>query len=832
MTTLWADIVYGCRMLLKRPGFTIAAVLSLAIGIGSNSTIFSLINASLLSGLPYPDSDEVHIIWTSFAQQPGSRSTVTAQNYRAWEARNTSFEAIGGRYGFSVNLGADENGAPAEQLSTQKLTASMWDVFDVDPLLGRVFTAAEDADLTPDPVAVLTYRFWQSRFGGDPDIVGKSIMLDGAQNTIIGVMPEGFDFASTETDLFAPMGFSQQQLDSAASFILVVGRLKDGVSVVQAQAEMDSIAAGLQREFPERNENSIIRVQGLREALFEDVRRPLLVLQTAVAFVLLIACANIAGLLLARSSSRKTEMAVRSSLGAGRPRIVRQLLTESILLSVAGGVVGLVFAWAGLRALTASMPPGIDFLGDAALNPFVLGLTAAISIFTGLLFGLVPALQTSKVDLATVLNESGRTGMDASGRQRFRSVLVAAQIALSLILLIGAGLMMNSFMQLENNEIGMDPENLLTFEFRLSQNELMEPVSTYRGVGLWRIFPTTGLLFDRLHERLQSVPGVVSAAAISRAPVSGGAMTMAFRVIGQPPPAEGQQAPFAAYFGITPNYFNTVRVPVLQGREFDDRDGTAAPLVAIVNQQLVDQYFDGVSPLGESVMLDFVPDEQPREIIGVVGNYQIGRFENEPRPMVFVPQLQQTEMWQGPSWDYRAMMAFVLRTTGDPMDTVSAVRAAVSDVDPGKPASNIRTVEQYLGDQTQGLRLYMTLLGVFGVCASALAAIGIYGVMAYSVAVRTREIGIRMALGASSGSVLGLVIRKALILVGIGTVLGVGGALLLTRFLEAELYEVSPTDPTTFIAVTTGLVAVAILACLIPTRRAMSIDPNDALRYE
>ena len=830
MTTLWADIVYGCRMLLKRPGFTAAALLSLAIGIGANTTIFSLINVSLLRGLPYPEADQLQILWTSFADNPNSRSSVTAKNYYAWQEQSKSFSAIGGRYSLPLNLGAEENGAPAEQINTQRLTASMWDVLDVQPLLGRVFTAEEARDLNPDPVVVLSYPFWQSRLGGKPDVVGQTLMIEGVENTIIGVMPEGFDFASYDTDIFAPQGFRQQQLDSAASFLLVAGRLKDGVTPEQAQAEMDAIAAGLAREFPDRNAKSTVRVQGLHDALFEEIRRPLLVLQTAVGFVLLIACANIAGLLLARASSRKTEMAVRSSLGAARGRIVRQLLTESILLSIAGGVVGIALAWAGLRVLIAAIPPGIPYLADATINGPVLLLIAALSMLTGLVFGLVPALQTSKVDLSSVLNESGRTGMDADSRQRFRSALVATQIALSLVLLIGAGLMLNSFLKLQANELGVDPENLLTFEVRVPQNELMEPIGTFRGVGLWQIFPTTGLLFDRTYQRMQTIPGVVSVAAASRPPLSGG-MGTAIHVIGGSD-QDGKPPVGAVYFAVTPNYFDTLRVPLLQGRDFDDHDTASAEKVVIVNEEFSDQFFPSSGALGQTITLDFVPDEPARQIVGVVGNYRMSAFQNQMTPMVFVPHLQQTETWQGPMWNYRAMMAYVLRTSNEPMSVVPSVRAALADVDPSKPAANIRTVEQYLGDQSQGLRLYMLLLSVFGVCAAILAAIGIYGVMAYAIASRTREIGIRMALGATGGRVTRLVLRQALVLIVLGVVLGVGGALAATRFLESELYEVSPTDPATFVAVSAGLVVVALLACVIPTRRALRVDPGEALRYE
>ena len=831
MTTFLQDLSFGLRMLLARRGFTVVAVLSLALGIGANTTIFSLINASLLGNLPYPDSDRLVVLWTSRVGQPGVRFSATAANYLAWKEQSRSFTAVGASFGFPSNLGAAENAAPAERIEGTRFTASMWDVLQVQPLLGRVFTPEEDRNGSPAPVVVLSHGFWQRRFGGDPQIVGKTLRLDGVETDIIGVMPEGFDFASTDTAVFSPAGFSPQQLASAASFLMVNARLRDGATVEQAQAEMTTLAQGLAAQFPERNKDVTIAVQGLRAALYDDIQQPLLVLQGTVGFVLLIACANIAGLLLARAASRRTEMAVRSSLGAGRARIIRQLLTENVLLALAGGIVGCAMAWAGVRVLVAALPPGILGLADATIDLRVLLLTGVLAVATGVIFGLAPAIQTSKVDLSNALKEAGRDGAVAASGQRFRSALVTVQIGLALMLLIGAGLMGNSLLKLLNNELGADPKNLLTFEFRFAQDELMRPVGRYRGVGLWEIFPVTGLTFDRVWERMQSVPGVVSAAASSRAPMSGGAMGAQFFVEGRPRPAEGE-GQGAAYFAITPRYFETMRIPILQGRDFSPKDAASAPLVAIVNKTMADRFWKGQNPIGQRITLDFVPDELPREIIAVVGDSVIGRFQRQPTPMIYVPHLQQTNRWPGPAWDYRAMMAFVLRAQGDPMALASAVRNAVREIDTGKPAGNMRTVEEYLGQQARGMELYASLLGIFGGVAGLLAALGIYGVMAFTVAQRTREIGIRVALGASGARVFRLVTRRALILIAIGLAAGVAGAMGLTRFLASELYDVSPTDPLTFTIVTIAVAVVALVACWIPTRRAVRVDPTVALRYE
>jgi predicted permease len=630
------------------------------------------------------------------------------------------------------------------------------------------------------------------------------------------------------------MGFSPQQLTSAASFLMVAGRLRDGVSMEQAGAEMSSIGKGLQEAFPDRNKNQTIRVEPIRRAFFAGLDEPLLVLQAAVLFVLLIACANVAGLLLARASARGTEVAVRGALGAGRARLIRQMLTESVILSLAGGVAGVAFGWVGLRALLASLDPG-DLPSGLGIDYRVLIFTAGISVLTGLVFGLAPALQTTRVDLVAALKEAGRTGMEAGSKQRIRSIMVGAQISLALILLIGAGLMMTSFLKLSSNPLGMDTSNVLSFEFRFGQNQLMKAVGRYRNVGLWEIFPVAGQTYQRIFERMQTIPGVVSTAAISRAPGSGNWMGMGFQIAGQPardPNTPGGNNQQAAYFAITPGYFQTMRIPVLQGRDFNDRDTATGPPVILINKAMADRWFPNQNPMGQRITLDFVPDEPVREVIGVVGNTLAGAYQRNPEPTVFIPHLQQTQRWQGPAWDYRAAMVFVLRASGDPNALIPTVRNAVAEIDPSKPASEMRTIDQMLSSNTSGDRVFSILLAIFGGAAALLAAIGIYGVMAYAVAQRTREIGVRMALGASAPNVVSLVVRQVLVLVAVGMAVGLAGAYGLTRFLQNFLWNVSPTDPVIFTAVAAGLFVVSAVACLVPTLRAMRIDPATALRYE
>jgi putative ABC transport system permease protein len=820
-------------MLLKKPGFTIVAALSLGLGIGANATIFSIINATLLSDLAYPAPDRLVVVWTAPLNRPGIRSYVTGGNYLAWRDRNQSFQSIGGLYGFPSNLGAERDGSPAERLDGEHFTYSMWDVLGVKPLMGRVFTKDEDQNGNPAPVMVLSYPFWQRRFAGDPNVLGRKVLVDNQETTIIGVMPKGFDYANNTTDFWAPIGFTPQQLTSTATFILVGGRLKPGVSIQQAQAEMDSIAQGLVTVFAYNKSNGI-RLESMQGAFYQGLKQPLTVLQGAVGFVLLIACANVAGLLLARAASRRTEMAVRASLGAGRGRIVRQLLTESVLLAILGGVLGGIFAWGGLKAIIASLPA--DSLPDVTLSGRVLGFTALVSVATGLFFGLIPALQTSKIDLSAAIKDSTRGGSEGLAKQKIRGALVTAQIGLALVLLIGAGLMMNSFLRLTKNELGGDPKNLLTFEFRFPQSQLMKPVGQqYRGVGLWDISPSVALTYDRLFERVQALPGVISAAGASRPPFAG-AMGIQFRIEGRPvpEPAPGNQGNGmnTSYMPITPNYFSTVRIPVLQGRDFNTSDTAAAPLVVIINKAMAQRWWPNENPIGQRITFDFVPNEQPREVVGVVGDVRLNQTQTQPGPIVYLPHVQQSQRWLGPAWNYRSAMFFILRTAGDPNGLASGIRGAVAEVDPSKPAGSIQTVEQNLRDQVSGRRVYMLLLSVFGAIAAVLAAVGIYGVMAYAVTQRTREIGIRMALGATSSSVMTLVVKQALILVFIGLILGIGGAFGLTRFLANELYGVTATDPATFIEVSLGLVVIAVLASVIPTRRAVSVDPTEALRHE
>ena len=835
MSLLWQDIVFGARMLMKKPGFTAVAAISLALGIGANTTIFSMVNSTLLSSLSFADSNRLVLVWTVPLDRRDQRNGVTASSYTAWKSQNHSFDHMGAVYDYTRTLNAADDGTPPEQVPGQRFSPGMFDVLGVRPELGRLFTEAEDQLGNAAPVVLLSHGLWQRKYAGDPQIVGKTIKLDGVTRTIIGVMPDGFNLLNEQAEFWEPLAISPTQMQSTASYLLVAARLKPGVSIKQAQAEMDGIAGQLATADPARNKGRGARVESLQDVYVGGLREPLLILQGVVGFVLLIACANVAGLLLARASLRRVEVAIRSAIGAGRWRIVRQLVTESVLLSLIGGLLGIGVGWAGLRLYIALAPPDTRALSQSSVDLRVLGFTVLISVLTGVLFGLFPALQSSKADLGLTLRESGKGSMGSLVRQRLRSVLVTGQIALSLILLIGAGLMINSFLRLQRNDLGGDPRGVLTFQIRFAEDEMMKVVGRYRGVGLWEIFPVTGLTFNRIYERIQHLPGVQSAAGSNIPPFSG-AMGMNFLIPGRPAPDpnsnSGPPRPNAGYFAITPNYFATMKIPILRGREFSDRDTSSAPPVVIINQALAQRYWPGEDPLGKHLTLDFVPDEVPREIIGIVGDTRLSQFQRTAPPILYVHHLQQTTHWQGPSWNARAQMTFVLRTTGDPMALVAGVRSAVAETDPTKPVSTIRTVEENLSRQIQGPRLYAILLGIFGGVAAVLSAVGIYGVMAYNVAQRTHEIGVRVALGARAGDVLALVFRQTLVMLGIGLVVGLAGSFALTRLIADQLWGVTATDPLTFAGVSVLLIVVALLACFIPTRRAVKVDPMVAVRYE
>jgi putative ABC transport system permease protein len=811
------------------------AALSLALGIAANTVIFSLINTTLLRPLPFADSRRLMAMWTAPLDRTDQHDSVSIAMYLDWKEHARSFESMGSLFGSGSETGAEENGRPAEHLSGQYFSPSMFQTLGVTVAMGRTFTEEEGKPGQLAPVVIISDKLWQRRFKADPNVIGKTIGLDGVTNTIIGVMPRDFDFFGEDTDFWGASGFTRERTPSAAGLVLVIAKLKPGVSMQQAQAEMSAVTAHFVASDPNRFKGIGASVQPLQEAAFGGFRNPLLLLQGSVAFVLLIGCANVAGLLLARAASRRTEVAIRSAVGAGRGRLIRQLLTESTLLALLGGLLGVALAWGGLKLFIASAPPGFPRLKELSLDAQVLGFTALVAILTGFFFGLVPALQNSRPDLVDALKDSSRSTSSGAARQRLRSGLVTVQIALALVLLIGAGLMINSFVRIQNSDLGLDPHGLLTFDFRYPVLQIMKRLGFYKGVGLWEVSPNVQLTFEQVLARVKGLPGVVSAAGASRAPLQG-AFGMDFLIDGRPTPpttATGGSTQNAGYISVTPNYFATLKIPILKGRDFDEHDNNAGPPVIIVNQTMAKRYWPDQDPIGKHITLDFVPNEPSREIIAVVGDTRLSRMQRQPGPLFYVSYSQQVQ-WRGPNLGERAGMLFILKTTGDPVALTPAVKQAVAEVDRSRPLTDFRSVEQIMNQQGQYVytRLYVLLLTVFGAIAAILAAIGIYGVMSYNVAQRTHEIGIRMALGASTRAVLGMVVRQALWLIAIGLALGLAGSLALTRLIESALWGVTARDPLTFAGVSVFLALVALIACFIPTRQAAGVDPTVALRSE
>jgi putative ABC transport system permease protein len=833
MTTLWQDVLYGLRVLANKPGFTAIAVLSLGLGIGANTAIFSLVNTILLGSLSFREPGRLVMIETTPPGHPEQTNGAMVPDYIAWQGRSRSFEKLGAISGDGRDLGTSESGAPAERIEGEGFSPAMFQLLGVRPTLGRTFTDEEDQIDTPAPVILISHRLWKRRFASDPNIINKTVRADRATVTIIGVMPPDFRFWSDDADFWAPLRISRFQLEGSGPYLRVVGRLKPGVSILRAQAEMENIANQLARDFPTRNKGRGVRVEPIRDALFGWMRQPLWMLQGVVAFVLLIACANVAGLLLVRASSRQTEVAVRAALGASRSRIVRQLLTESMLLSFFGGALGALLAWVSLQMLIAISPPWFPRLHEISVDARVLAFTAALSVATGFAFGVIPALQMSKSNLAESLKESVRGSSTGLARQRFRGALTAGQIALALVLLVGAGLMINSFLRLEGADLGCDPTGLVTFTYILSGDDYVKPIGSYHNYPLVDVSPVPALTFDRLYQRILAVPGVRSAAGSVWLPLTGGE-NMTFIIEGRPKPVSDTEknALSAMFFPVTANLFSTLKAPLLRGRDFTARDTASAPWVTIINQTMARTFWPNENPMGKHVTLALVPEERPREIIGVVRDIKADRYETKPQPAMYVPHAQMPLRYRGPYQWTRVLMSFVVRPAGDLKSVIPSLRRVVTEIDPNRPLGDFRSMEQVLGEQVQESRYYTLLLGIFAGVATALAMVGIYGVMAYSVAQRTREIGIRMALGAGRGDVLKLVLRHSLLLIGLGLVVGLGGSLALTRFIASQLWGISATDPATFVIVSLLLVLVALMATFIPARRASRVDPMVALRYE
>jgi putative ABC transport system permease protein len=805
MNTLWQDLRYGARMLFRNPGFTAVAVLALTLGIGATTAIFSVVNSVLLKPLPYPDSEQLVFLSENHPQIEGM--SISYPNYQDWRAQNEVFEAIGVYRRQAYNLtGAGE----PERLTGGMMSAEMFAALRVNAMRGRVFTSDDDK---PDatPVVVLSYGLWQRRFGGDPGILDQQLTLNGRSYTVIGIMSPDYQFPA-RVELWTPVGLSAKApgWESRGNHpgLYGIARLRPGLTIEQARANMESIAVNLEKQYPNSNTGNRVTITPALEAFIGDVRPAMRVLLGVVALVLLIACANVANLLLARSTSRQKEMAIRTAMGASRWRIVRQLLTESILLSLAGGALGLLLATWGVKLIIAISPNSIPRSREIGVDNRVLIFTIAIAALTGIIFGLVPALQASKPDLNETLKDAGR---GSTGRRHvLRNVLVVAEVMMTMMLLVGAGLMIRSFYRLQHVDPGFNADNLLTFAIALPTQKYKEDAQQIN-------------FYEQLAERLRRLPGVEAVGLATGLPLGNNGNQTSFVVEGQPPPTP-DKTPLTEMVAASPDYFHAMGITLLKGRNFTEADTKDTPRVTLIDEAFARRYWPDEDPIGKHIRVGGNDPRNPlTEVVGVVRRVKMeGLKQDSDRVQSYYPFRQ---------LPYNGMTV-VVKTGGDPIALASAAREQVFAIDPDQPIANLNSMQKLRADSIAPERLNLMLFTCFAVVALVLASVGIYGVMSYSVTQRTHEIGIRMALGAQPRNVLGMVVRQGMLLTMTGLALGIGGALLATRLMASLLFGVSATDPLTFVAIPLLLAAVALGACFVPARRATKVDPMIALRYE
>ena len=819
MAILWQDLRYSVRMLRRNPVFAVVAILTLAIGIGANVIIFSIVNGVLLRPLPFPDSGRVVTIWETDANRGVTRGTASAAEFLDWREMNHVFQELSAWRALYFTITG--NGEP-EQVWGSQVTGNFFRTLRVTPILGRDF-AAEDEQPGHDQVVILGYGLWQRHFGGDPAILGKTILLDEKPFIVIGILPHTFSLYGTlpEFDLWKPFSFDRAQLDRTNHELVIFARLKDGIAVSQAQAEMAAILERVKQQYPGVDQKNGIRVVGFHDELVKTLRPGLLLLLAAAGFVLLIACANVANLMLARAAVREREIALRTSLGAGRRRILRQLLTESGLLSIIGASIGIIAAYGGLNVLRSAVLAGeraqLPHPEWIAIDGTVLIFTVLISLVTGILFGLAPAIQISRSGLYESLKEGSRGSTGGRRSQFARSALVVSEVAFSLMLLVGAGLLVRSFALMMAEPLGFDPANLLTMQIFLSDAHYPDG-------------PRVVNFYQQVIERVAAAPGVQSASATNFLPLTRWQGFCDFDINGVPSPSAGEH--FTSQYRVADwRYLHTMGIPVEAGRGFAPSDGPDSLGVALVNQTLAHRYWPNQDPVGQQIRLIFPTaprpyDAIPRQgwltIVGVIGDIRDWTWSEPKSAQLYLPETQ------NPS----RIMHIVIRSTSDPTQLTAAVRHAVESVDPNQPVTDVKTMEGYFAVALAQRRLNMTLLAFFAIVAALLAAIGIYGVMAYAVTQRFHEIGIRMALGAEPSNVLRMIVGDGMKLAFMGLAIGIVASLISMKYLQSQLYGIKARDPLTFIGVAAGLALIALAACYFPARRATKVDPLLALHHE
>ena len=801
METLIKDLRYGIRSFLKRPGFLLIAISTLALGIGGTTAMFTVVNSLLLRPLQFPEPDRLVLFQGVNARQGITESNMSVPDIVDWQHQNQSFEQIAGYSSGNVFLGIGEE---TERVRGAGVSSEFFPLFKTNPIAGRTLQP-EDAQPGHDTVIVISHALWQRRFGGTPDALNRQIKVAGETVTIVGIMPAGFNYPD-DSEVWVPFILDAPKEPRDNRFVSVVARLKPGVSLVQAQTEMDTISERLAANYTVTNTGWGVHLTDLRESLVGEVRTSLVILLSAVAFVLLIACANVANLLLARAAYRQKEIALRTALGASRARIIRQLLTESVLLSLISGVAGLAISVWLLKLLIAITPANTPRIAEIAIDLRVFAFTAGVTVLAGLLFGLFPALQTSRPNLNETLKDSGQRGAQTGGRNRAGSLLIVSEIALSFVLLAGAGLLIKSFLHLREIDPGFNAENVLTMRLSLPPGKYAQGEPRAQ-------------IYRQLIESVKSTPGVHSAAAILSLPLGGDTFNVGRGVIPEGRPMTPEEQVNPQHLAITPDYFQTLQIPLKAGRTFSDQDNLQATKVVIINEKLARQLWPGENPIGRHFTI-WRDEKFAREVVGVVGDTN-SALDKEPGLQMYVPYAQD------PTW---GSLSLVVRANSDTTTLASAVRESIRNVDKAVPTYNLKTMNEVVSNSAAPRRVPMLLLSVFAGVAMLLAMLGIYGVTSYYVTQRTHEIGVRMALGAQIVDVLKLVLHRGLVLAAIGIGIGTAGAIAVTRYMTSLLFGVKPIDVVTFAVVALVLALVVFVACLIPARRAAKIDPLEALR--